>query len=144
VYTTGQVAELLQVAPRTVVKWFDSGRLPGYRVPGSADRRIPRESLLRFLRDNGLLWCRPAAPDEEQRSFEEHAGQTDSFLIGDLARILHVAPRTVIKWFDGGRLHGRRDGAGRRHVSREELLCFLRDNGMPIPEFLEETIQETP
>lgn len=54
VFTTGQVAEICQVAPRTVSKWFDSGRLRGYRIPGSRDRRIPRESLMTFLKDNGL------------------------------------------------------------------------------------------
>jgi excisionase family DNA binding protein len=39
VYTTGEAARLLCVAPRTVCKWFDSGRLKGFRVPGSQDRR---------------------------------------------------------------------------------------------------------
>ena len=42
VFTTGQVAKICKVAPRTVSKWFDSGRLKGYRIPGSQDRRIPR------------------------------------------------------------------------------------------------------
>jgi excisionase family DNA binding protein len=54
VFTTGQVAEICQVAPRTVSKWFDSGRLRGYRIPGSRDRRIPRECLQAFLRENGM------------------------------------------------------------------------------------------
>lgn len=54
VFTTGQVAEICQVAPRTVSKWFDSGRLRGYRIPGSRDRRIPREALRSFLRENGM------------------------------------------------------------------------------------------
>lgn len=54
VFTTGQVAKLCQVAPRTVSKWFDSGRLRGYRIPGSQDRRIPRDALIRFLKENGM------------------------------------------------------------------------------------------
>jgi excisionase family DNA binding protein len=54
VFTTGQVAEICQVAPRTVSKWFDSGRLRGYRIPGSRDRRIPRECLKSFLKENGM------------------------------------------------------------------------------------------
>lgn len=53
-FTTGQVAKICQVAPRTVSKWFDSGRLRGYRIPGSQDRRIPREHLIRFLEENGM------------------------------------------------------------------------------------------
>ena len=54
VFTTGQVAKICQVAPRTVSKWFDSGRLRGYRIPGSQDRRIPREQLIRFLKEHGM------------------------------------------------------------------------------------------
>ena len=54
VFTTGQVAKICKVAPRTVSKWFDSGRLRGYRIPGSQDRRIPREHLLRFLKEHGM------------------------------------------------------------------------------------------
>lgn len=54
VFTTGQVAKICQVAPRTVSKWFDSGKLRGYRIPGSQDRRIPRENLIRFLKDNNM------------------------------------------------------------------------------------------
>ena len=52
VFTTGQVAKICKVAPRTVSKWFDSGRLKGYRIPGSQDRRIPREYLIRFLKEH--------------------------------------------------------------------------------------------
>ncbi len=54
VFTTGQVAKICKVAPRTVSKWFDSGRLKGYRIPGSQDRRIPREYLIRFLKEHGM------------------------------------------------------------------------------------------
>ena len=54
VFTTGQVAKICQVAPRTVSKWFDSGRLRGYRIPGSQDRRIPRDQLIKFLKENGM------------------------------------------------------------------------------------------
>jgi len=54
VFTTGQIATLCGVAPRTVAKWFDSGRLKGYRIPGSQDRRVPRESLVAFLTANGM------------------------------------------------------------------------------------------
>ncbi len=50
VLTTGDVAKICNVAPRTVSKWFDSGQLNGYRIPGSKDRRIPMEELLRFMR----------------------------------------------------------------------------------------------
>jgi excisionase family DNA binding protein len=54
IFTTGQVARLCKVAPRTVTKWFDAGSLRGYRIPGSQDRRIPRENLIRFLKEHGM------------------------------------------------------------------------------------------
>jgi len=54
VLTTGEVARLCGVAPRTVSKWFDSGKLRGFKIPGSRDRRIPRESLVRFMRAHGI------------------------------------------------------------------------------------------
>ena len=54
VLTTGEVAKICNVAPRTVSKWFDSGQLRGYRIPGSKDRRIPLEHLIRFMRVHGI------------------------------------------------------------------------------------------
>ena len=52
VFTTGQVAKICGVAPRTVTHWFDSGQLRGYRILGCVDIRIPRECLLRFLKES--------------------------------------------------------------------------------------------
>lgn len=54
VLTTGEVAKLCNVAPRTVSKWFDSGQLKGYRIPGSKDRRIPVNELVRFMKAHGI------------------------------------------------------------------------------------------
>jgi excisionase family DNA binding protein len=54
VLTTGDVARICNVAPRTVSKWFDSGQLKGYRIPGSKDRRIPLNELIRFMEQNNM------------------------------------------------------------------------------------------
>ena len=54
VLTTGDVAKICHVAPRTVSKWFDSGQLKGYRIPGSKDRRIPVSELVRFMRAHNM------------------------------------------------------------------------------------------
>jgi len=54
VLTTGEVAKICNVASRTVSKWFDSGQLRGYRIPGSKDRRIPVASLVRFMKSHGI------------------------------------------------------------------------------------------
>ena len=54
ILTTGEVAKICRVAPRTVSKWFDSGQLRGYRIPGSKDRRIPRDQLRVFMNKHGI------------------------------------------------------------------------------------------
>lgn len=54
VLTTGEVAKICNVAPRTVSKWFDSGQLKGYRIPGSKDRRIPVPELVKFMKAHGI------------------------------------------------------------------------------------------
>ena len=54
VLTTGDVAKICNVAPRTVSKWFDTGQLKGYRIPGSKDRRIPVSELVRFMKANNM------------------------------------------------------------------------------------------
>ena len=54
VLTTGDVAKICNVAPRTVSKWFDNGQLKGYRIPGSKDRRIPVSELIRFMKQNNM------------------------------------------------------------------------------------------
>jgi len=54
VFTTGEVAKICRVGVSTVLKWFNSGRLKGYRMPGSQDRRIPIENLIRFMKEHGI------------------------------------------------------------------------------------------
>ena len=54
VLTTGDVAKICHVAPRTVSKWFDNGQLRGYRIPGSKDRRIPINELIRFMKVHNM------------------------------------------------------------------------------------------
>ena len=54
VFTTGEAAEICKVSQQTIIRCFDSGRLNGFRVPGSRFRRIPREELIRFMQDNGI------------------------------------------------------------------------------------------
>lgn len=121
VFTTGQVAKICKVAPRTVHKWFDSGRLKGYHVPGSKDRRIPREQLIRFLKEHSM----PLGELEEEELFKvllvgtsqlfaerlkgllpesddyrfEYAGS--GFQAGSL--LIHFAPNAIVLDFDMGR-----------------------------------------
>ncbi len=111
VFTTGEVAKICHVAPRTVSKWFDTGQLRGYRIPGSRDRRIPAPQLIAFMRAHGLpldgidrgvirvLLVDPDAPQELIEQLESD-GQTEltvaegGFEAGVLAE--QVLPHAVV------------------------------------------------
>ena len=54
VFTTGEAAKICKVSQQTIIRCFDSGQLKGFRVPGSRFRRIPREQLYAFMRDNNI------------------------------------------------------------------------------------------
>ena len=53
-FTTGEAAQVCKVSQQTIIRCFDSGRLEGFRVPGSKFRRIPRSNLIRFMKDSGI------------------------------------------------------------------------------------------
>ncbi len=54
VFTTGEAAKICKVSQQTIIRCFDNGSLKGFRVPGSRFRRIPRDLLFTFMRDNGI------------------------------------------------------------------------------------------
>lgn len=53
-FTTGEVARLLGININTVIKWFDTGRLNGFKLPTSNERRIPLASLRTFMSVNSI------------------------------------------------------------------------------------------
>lgn len=55
---------MIGAAPRTVSKWIDSGKLIGYKLPDSDDRRVMRADLVRFFQE----WKYPV-PDQLVRQF---------------------------------------------------------------------------
>ena len=89
VFTTSQVAKICKVHPRTVSKWFDSGRLKGYRIPGSQDRRIPREYLIKFLKEHGM----PLGDLEDESLAKVLIVAQDQVLIENLKRELPAEKR---------------------------------------------------
>lgn len=54
IFTTGEAATICKVSQQTIIRCFDSGRLTGFRVPGSKFRRIPRDELIRFMKANSI------------------------------------------------------------------------------------------
>ena len=53
-FTTGEAAVICRVSQQTIIRCFDAGRLEGFRVPGSRFRRIPRQKLIKFMKDNNI------------------------------------------------------------------------------------------
>jgi len=54
IFTTGEIAKICHVGRSTVARWFDTGRLKGYRLPGLPNRRIPLEYLIKFMKEYGM------------------------------------------------------------------------------------------
>jgi len=99
VLTTGDVAKICNVAPRTVSKWFDSGQLKGYRIPGSRDRRIPVNELIRFMKQNNMPV--PSLPADKMRVVIVN-GDTDSALANMLKEKSDFEVRVVRNNFETG------------------------------------------
>jgi len=53
-YTTGEAADICSLSQQTIIRCFDSGRLRGFRIPGSRFRKIPRDNLLKFMKENSI------------------------------------------------------------------------------------------
>ena len=54
VFTTGEVAAICGVSADTVSRWFDLGQIDGYRLGPGGDRRIPYQSLRKFMLSHGI------------------------------------------------------------------------------------------
>ena len=53
-FTTGEAAQICKLSQQTIIRCFDSGRLEGFRIPGSKFRRIPRQCLIKFMKANNI------------------------------------------------------------------------------------------
>jgi excisionase family DNA binding protein len=54
VYSTGEAAKICRVSQQTIIRCFDAGKLQGFYVPGSRFRRIPRDALMKFMKENSI------------------------------------------------------------------------------------------
>jgi len=115
-HTIGYVAKIYGVSTTLVIKWFDSGKLKGFKIPGSRYRYVPHESLVKFSR--------------------EHLGI--EFLIdevyyttGKAAKICKLSQQTIIRNFDDGSIKGFRiPGSRFRRIPRRSLIEFTKEHGM--------------
>jgi excisionase family DNA binding protein len=80
VFTTFDAARICHVSPLSIINWVNAGRLPAFRTPGG-HRRIRREDLTRFMRDNGI-----PIPEE----LREGSGRAKVLIVDDEAGIREV------------------------------------------------------
>lgn len=52
--TTGDIARYCGVDFRTVIRWIDKGKLPGFRLPERGDRRVLASDFLAFLKEHNM------------------------------------------------------------------------------------------
>jgi len=60
------------------------------------------------------------------------------FTTFEAAKLCHVSPLSIINWVNAGRLPAFRTPGGHRRIRREDLVRFMRDNGIPLPDDLRE------
>ena len=100
-FTTGEAAEICRVSQQTIIRCFDSGRLKGFRVPGSKFRRIPRQNLVKFMRDNSIPLDNLDSGRKKVLIVDDDAEIVE--LIGDiLTRDGHYEIRTASSGYEAG------------------------------------------
>lgn len=85
VFTSGEVARICGVSPDTVSRWFDVGHIEGYRLGPGGDRRIPYQSLRKFMLQHGIPLDRL---ENEARCI---------LVVDDDPHYLDILPRALVK-----------------------------------------------
>jgi excisionase family DNA binding protein len=58
------------------------------------------------------------------------------FTTFEAAKLCQVSPLSIINWVNAGRLPAFRTPGGHRRIRRDDLVRFMRENGIPLPEQL--------
>ncbi len=64
--------------------------------------------------------------------------QKPVFTTFEAAKLCHVSPLSIINWVNAGRLPAFRTPGGHRRIRREDLVRFMQENGIPVPDSLRE------
>jgi CheY-like chemotaxis protein len=84
-YTTGEVAKICNLSQQTIIRCFDAGRVEGFRIPGSKFRRIPHESLIKFMQSNDI-------PIDSL-----HSGKKKILIVDDDAEIIEMMVDVLVR-----------------------------------------------
>ncbi len=69
-FTTTEVAAIMRVSQHTIQKWFDEGRLTGYKMP-SGTRKITTESVVAYMEEFNM-------PTDILEEYESEGSDADS------------------------------------------------------------------
>ncbi len=127
--TTGDVAEILLISPRTASVLFDKGYLKGFRI--FRDRRIFPRSLVEFMKEFkipfGLL-------DDPKCDWH--------YTTGEASEACRVSRSTIIKCFDNKRLEGFRfpllnEKSQFRRIPHSSLVNFMEEHKISLEYLLD-------
>jgi len=86
-FSTSEVAKLCHVTPDTVRKWAEAGRIEVFRTLGG-HRRIGREELARFLKENNL----PASAELLEPGVRVLVADAERWVASAVRRFIERAP----------------------------------------------------
>ncbi len=100
-FTTGEAADICNVSQQTIIRCFDAGRLEGFRIPGSKFRRIPRESLVKFMTDNDIP-IKNLASGKKRILIVDDDAEIVELMVDVLARDGRFDTKTASSGYDAG------------------------------------------
>jgi len=101
-YTTGEAAELCNLSQQTIIRCFDSGRLRGFRIPGSKFRKIPRDSLMKFMKENSIPMLNGMQTGKKRLLIVDDDAEIVELMTDVLARDGRFEVRTASTGYDAG------------------------------------------
>lgn len=101
-YTTGEAAELCNLSQQTIIRCFDSGRLRGFRIPGSKFRKIPKDSLLKFMKENNIPLLNLQSTGRKRLLIVDDDADIVELMTDVLARDGRFEVRTASTGYDAG------------------------------------------
>lgn len=134
-YSAGKAAKFLSVAPETIRKLFNEGRLKGYQLPCSKVRRISYESLMKLKIEKSSTQTRPDDVDRKDinEAYNKYKHYDKTYTTREVAEICNFSQGVIIRCFDSRRLLGYcfPDSKYRR-IPHKNLVEFMREYDIPI------------
>jgi hypothetical protein len=69
-FTTGEIAAMVDTTPKTVARWIDEGLLKGTFLPGMTERRCFRDDIRAFFEKMGWDYAIRALDEWDDRDAE--------------------------------------------------------------------------